>query len=123
MSSGFSKWKKGKIRFDDLNRSSSTSRKNTQMTKIGCDYTDCCVGDDRSLGMIDFPLTNVNCDSSQLNSGGKKFRKKKGIAGKTLSLISKKTPLHYINHEDDVGSKLKRVCSQTKKFIHFYSTL
>ena len=83
------------------------------MTKTGSDYTvHRGGGADRSIGMIDLPLTNVNCDRIKFNNGREKFRKKTGIAGKTLSLISKKTTLQYVDHEDDLSFKLKRVSSQ-----------
>ena len=81
------------------------------MARAGCDYSDHCIGDDGSHGIIDFSITN-NSSSLELTDG-KKRTKKRRISCKKLSLISKRNSSRY-NNDAGADSKLKRVCSQTK---------
>ena len=111
MISGHSKWKKS----NKYTKDTGCSKTGTEVTRAGCDYSDHCIGDDGSHGIIDFSITN---NSSNLElTDGKKRTKKKRLSCKKLSLISKGKPSRYTNNDDGVDSKLKRVCSQTKRVL------
>ena len=80
------------------------------MARAEGQYSDNFMDDDGSNKMIDFSLTNESCDNLEPNDG-KKRKKKKRISCKKLSLISKAKSLR----DEDVDSKLKRVCTQSSK--------